>query len=139
MWLLFLILIFFSFLQATFLPINLTLILVLIWSLSQKELPLFWIFLTGLAVDLVIGLPIGLSSLTLLLMVCLLNLLRDNWVFWPVTLLLIFSSTTLFWFLQTRGLQFMPGLWTTILSVIVWRIFLWLGIVSRSEDKALTV
>jgi len=139
MWLVFLLLLGGAFLQATFLPLNLALILAVIGSLGEEEPPALALFVAGFLTDLITGSLVGINSLVFLLSAYWLYLAKNSWFFWPSLILVLFGGTIFLWYLQTQSLQVNYGLWTLVVGLVIWRIFLWLRVVTYPRTKSLEV
>ena len=134
MWLFFLLLLFFSFLQAVFLPFNLVILLILFLTLKEKG-SITAVFIAGLAFDLISGFPLGLSSLVFLLLVMIVRLTRTAWYFWGIVFLLVLASSTIFSYLQTFSWQIRPALMTLALGIGLGLIFKLFGAEVEGSGK----
>lgn len=92
----FLILLFLGMLQSTIMPVNFLLILTILFAVSVSYREGFvWAFIAGVLRDLLLGLPIGLSSAFLLGLVFLLSLYGRKYKLSHVTYLLPFTVIAL--------------------------------------------
>ena len=93
----------FNYLEVTFFSFNFPYILIFYWSLKKTEsLGYGLIFIAGLINDVVVGFPIGISSLTYLLICGFAAYLRNitlrpnlfkDWMFFLLTILVVNSFT----------------------------------------------
>ena len=92
----FLILLFFGLLQSTIIPINFLLLLSILYAVnvSPRE-GFYWAFIAGILRDLLLGYPIGPTSVYFLAMVFLLNLYRRKYKLSHFTYILPFTVLAL--------------------------------------------
>ena len=93
----------FNYLEVTYFSFNFPYILIFYWSLKKTEsLGYGLIFIAGLINDVVVGFPIGISSLTYLLICGFAAYLRNitlrpnlfkDWMFFLLTILVVNSFT----------------------------------------------
>lgn len=134
--LLFFILVFFAFIQATIFSFNFVLLLVLSWGvLRSAKSGLIFAFLAGLVIDLVIGKTLGLSSLTFLLIIALLNLYKVKFKATNFSYLLPFTFLSAGFYNLFAGepLLFWNLTATTILLFLVWLI---VNLLISQEDES---
>lgn len=79
------------FFQASFLPINFLLLLVLFLSLARENDNFFWPFLVGLGLDFISGRQVGLSSLAMLTVTFLIFLYKRKVATFHFLFLTVFS------------------------------------------------
>jgi len=123
----------FNYLETTFFSFNFPYILIFYWSLKKTEsLGYGLIFIAGLINDVVVGFPIGISSLTYLLICGFAAYLRNitlrpnlfkDWMFFLLTILVVnslaYSLLTLFFLFKINYISLLINLIYTILLYIV--------------------
>ena len=123
----------FNYLEVTFFSFNFPYILIFYWSLKKTEsLGYGLIFIAGLINDVVVGFPIGISSLTYLLICGFAAYLRNitlrpnlfkDWMFFLLTILVvnsfIYSLLTLFFLFKINYMSLLINLTFTFLLYFV--------------------
>ena len=123
----------FNYLEITFFSFNFPYILIFYWSLKKTEsLGYGLIFIAGLINDVVVGFPIGISSLTYLLICGFAAYLRNitlrpnlfkDWMFFLLTILVVNSFTysllTLFFSFEINYTSLLVNLIFTFLLYFV--------------------
>ena len=123
----------FDFEKFSFLSFNLTYILIFYWSLKKTEsLGYGFIFIAGLINDVVVGFPLGISSLAYLLICGFAAYLRNitlqpnlfkDWMFFLLTILVVNSFTysllTLFFLFKINYISLLINLIFTFLLYFV--------------------
>ena len=123
----------FNYLEVTFFSFNFPYILIFYWSLKKTEsLGYGFIFIAGLINDVVVGFPIGISSLTYLLICGFAAYLRNitlrpnlfkDWMFFLLTILVVNSFTysvlTLFFLFKINYISLLINLIFTFLLYFV--------------------
>ena len=123
----------FNYLEVTLFSFNFPYILIFYWSLKKTEsLGYGLIFIAGLINDVVVGFPIGISSLTYLLICGFAAYLRNitlrpnlfkDWMFFLLTILVVNSFTysvlTLFFLFKINYISLLINLIFTFLLYIV--------------------
>ena len=123
----------FNYLEITFFSFNFPYILIFYWSLKKTEsLGYGLIFIAGLINDVVVGFPIGISSLTYLLICGFAAYLRNitlrpnlfkDWMFFLLNILVVNSFTysllTLFFLFKINYISLLINLIYTFLLYIV--------------------
>ena len=123
----------FNYLETAFFSFNFPYILIFYWSLKKTEsLGYGLIFIAGLINDVVVGFPIGISSLTYLLICGFAAYLRNitlrpnlfkDWMFFLFTILVINSLTysllTLFFSFEINYMSLLANLMFTFLLYFV--------------------
>ena len=117
-----------AFFQAVFLPVHLGLLLVALVSLKREEEIWVWLFLAGLGFDLVVGLPVGFSSLLFLLTGLLVRLAVSAGYGGMVAGGVIFLGTLVTGFFASRTWPWRSALATVVLSLVVWVVARWWGV-----------
>jgi len=128
MWLFLLGILIATFLQAVFLPVQLVLLLVVFISFKSQAGAWTWLFLAGLIFDLIVGLPIGISSLLFLLVSLLIHLTRETSFISLVAMGLIFSGSLVISFLQTFTWHWQSALLTLGIGLAGWLLGRWWGL-----------
>ena len=119
----------FNYLENTFFSFNFPYILIFYWSLKKTEsLGYGLIFIAGLINDVIVGFPIGISSLTYLLICGFAAYLRNitlrpnlfkDWMFFLFTILVVNSFTysllTLFFLFEINYMSLLVNLIFTFL------------------------
>ena len=123
----------FNYLEVTFFSFNFPYILIFYWSLKKTEsLGYGFIFIAGLINDVVVGFPLGISSLAYLLICGFSAYLRNitlrpnlfkDWMFFLFTILVINSLTysllTLFFSFEINYMSLIVNLIFTFLLYLV--------------------
>ena len=123
----------FNYLEVTYFSFNFPYILIFYWSLKKTEsLGYGLIFIAGLINDVVVGFPIGISSLTYLLICGFAAYLRNitlrpnlfkDWMFFLFTILVVNSFTytllTLFFLFKINYISLLTNLTFTFLLYFV--------------------
>jgi rod shape-determining protein MreD len=123
----------FNYLEVTSFSFNFPYILIFYWSLKKTEsLGYGLIFIAGLINDVVVGFPIGISSLTYLLICGFAAYLRNitlrpnlfkDWIFFLLTILVVNSFTysllTLFFLFKINYMSLLINLTFTFLLYFV--------------------
>ena len=130
---------FFSFLQASFLSVNIVLLLIIGTSLNKPQGGEIWIFISGLIFDLINNLPLGLSSLIFIILTLIINLCQEAWYLWLVVIALILGASSLLFYFQTQTWQLQPALLTMTTGLGIWLLLKWSGIGFTSEKRKLKV
>jgi rod shape-determining protein MreD len=128
----------FNYLEVSYFSFNLPYILVFYWSLKKSEsLGYGFIFIAGIVNDVVVGLPMGLSSLAYLLICGFAAYLRNitlrpslikDWLFFLLTIFvvnsLVYSLLSLFFLFEISFRDLIVNLtFTFLLYVIFAKIF----------------
>lgn len=116
-----------AFLQAVFLPLHAALLFVVLTNLRQEEESWGRLFLAGVVFDLIVGLPVGFSSLVFLLAGLLIRLVKETGYGSVVAGGVIFSGTLATGFFETRSWQWQPALVTVALGLVIWFLGRWWG------------
>ena len=123
----------FNYLEINFFSFNFPYILIFYWSLKKTEsLGYGFIFIAGLINDVVVGFPLGISSLSYLLICGFAAYLRNitlrpnlfkDWMFFLLTILVVNSFTysllTLFFLFKINYITLLINLICTFLLYIV--------------------
>ena len=123
----------FNYLEVTFFSFNFPYILIFYWSLKKTEsLGYGFIFIAGLINDVVVGFPLGISSLAYLLICGFSAYLRNitlrpnlfkDWMFFLLTILVVNSFTysllTLFFLFKINYMSLLINLIFTFLLYFV--------------------
>ena len=123
----------FNYLEVTFFSFNFPYILIFYWSLKKTEsLGYGFIFIAGLINDVVVGFPLGISSLAYLLICGFAAYLRNitlqpnlfkDWMFFLLTILVVNSFTysllTLFFLFKINYMSLLINLIFTFLLYFV--------------------
>ena len=123
----------FNYLEVTYFSFNFPYILIFYWSLKKTEsLGYGFIFIAGLFNDVVVGFPLGISSLAYLLICGFAAYLRNitlrpnlfkDWMFFLLTILVVNSFTysllTLFFLFKINYMSLMANLIFTFLLYFV--------------------
>ena len=123
----------FNYLEITFFSFNFPYILIFYWNLKKTEsLGYGFIFIAGLINDVVVGFPLGISSLAYLLICGFSAYLRNitlrpnlfkDWMFFLLTILVVnsfaYSLLTLFFLFKINYISLLINLIFTFLLYIV--------------------
>ena len=123
----------FNYLEIGYFSFNFTFILIFYWSLKRSEtLGYGFIFIAGLFNDVVVGFPIGISSLSYLLIcgfaaylgnISLRSNIIKDWLFFLLTILVVSSLTysmlTVFFSFSFDNIAFLSNLFFTFLLYII--------------------
>jgi hypothetical protein len=116
-----------AFLQAALVPLHLALLSVIFLSLRQEEESWVWLFMAGLAFDLITDLPVGFSGVLFLLAGALVRRVRETGYESLVAGGVIVLGTLATGFLQTFTWQWQPALATLALALPIWLLGRWWG------------
>jgi len=123
----------FNYMEVSYFSFNLTYILVFYWSLKKSEsLGYGFIFIAGLVNDVIVGLPMGLSSLAYLLICGFAAYLRNitlrpnlvkDWLFFLLTIFvvnsLVYSLLNLLFLIEVSFRDLIVNLTFTFLLYVV--------------------
>lgn len=129
----------FSFLQTTFLSMNLVLLLVVALALWEEKNHDWLLFVAGAFFDLINNLPLGLSCLVFILLTRIISSARSTWFFLGVFCLALVSACLITSFFATGSWQGRSSLITLGLGIGLLVVFKILGLESEEEQTKIKV